>query len=158
MHNWSRAKIALAACKTLQARSNGTRAIEHRPVRYGPKTSMGHLLGAEKIIFLITILTAAMMLFRESCQSWLKGHGLLGRYRRVQSPTPPTPLLEATPHGPLRYSSIGHDLPKISIHKPLESRTAMRSRRLPDIRRSHKASASIYPPKSVIWTRWRPAP
>ena len=39
-------------------------------------------------------------------------------------------------HGPLRYTSIGHDLPKISIQSSLESPKLlrMRRRRLPDLR------------------------
>ena len=47
-------------------------------------------------------------------------------------------------HGPLRYTSIGHDLPKISIQSSLGSpkHLRMRSRRLPDPDLSQRESAS----------------
>ena len=52
-------------------------------------------------------------------------------------------------HGPLRYTSIGHDLPKISIQSSLESpkNRRMRSRRLPDPRPISESVASRSAPE-----------
>ena len=64
--------------------------------------------------------------------------------------------------GPWRYTSISHDLPKISIQSSLESpkNRRMRCRRLPDPRPiSEGAREPIYPRKKcAIWARWRPVP
>ena len=64
--------------------------------------------------------------------------------------------------GPWRYTSISHDLPKISMQSSLGSSECcrMRRRRLPDPRTVPEGVwEPIYPRKKcAIWARWRPVP
>ena len=120
---------------------------------------MGHFLGAKKLIFLIRDIDDAAMAGAsvESCRFVVlrSPRGRLGseldvgsRLRRMRGRFDPCihiskvlfffGVLDLTfeNNPPLRYASIGHDLPKFWIQSSLEStkHRRMRCRRLPDPR------------------------
>ena len=104
---------------------------------------MGHVLGAEKLIFLIREIddptrAAAPV---EFCQFVVlrSPRGRLRWYNTcaiAYAAYAAASRVRYISHGPLRYTSIGHDLPKFWIQSSLESpkHCRMRRKRLPDPR------------------------
>ena len=104
---------------------------------------MGHVLGAKKVIFLIRDIDDATRAAApvEFCQFVVlrSPRGRLGWYNTcaiAYAAYAAASRVRYISHGPLRYTSIGHDLPKISIQSSLESPKNRRLRcwRLPDPR------------------------
>ena len=99
--------------------------------------------GAKKLIFLIRAIDDATMAAApvEFCQFVVlrSPRGRLGWYNTcaiAYAAYAAASRVRYFSHGPLRYTSIGHDLPKISIQSSLASteRSRMRSRGPPDPR------------------------
>ena len=104
--------VELAACKdtSLQNRTAACSCSSIHPFDTGPKRSMGHLLGGEKIIFLIRDIDGPAMAAApvESCQDRgpevSLGSPRIGT-RRGQSPTPHTRALRSVDTYQYRFSA-----------------------------------------------------
>jgi hypothetical protein len=146
------------------------------PFANSPKISMGHLLGGEKLIFLIRRRGRPTVYDSRAC-GILSIHGpavSLGSPRvgtiHAQPPTPHAPPLQAfladfSQHG--RFLSAAHGakaaLAKVLLSGLSEStrllhRRRMRCRRLPTTRPNPEGDREpiCTRKKCAIWTRWRP--
>ena len=103
-------KTRLAHVKTLETRSQHASRLGIVPLATSPKRSMGHLLGGEKIIFLIRDIDGPAMAAApvESCQDRgpevSLGSPRIGT-RRGQSPTPHTRALRSVDTYQYRFSA-----------------------------------------------------
>ena len=90
---------------------------------------MGHLPGAKKIIFLIRDIDGPTPCGRVGGILSIRGPevslgplwGVSGRVQSAYAAYAAASKVRYISHGPLRYLSIGHDLPKISIQSSLGS-------------------------------------